>query len=203
MALLLGWMSSLAKSEIVFDNITGTTQFGGGISTAAGYQGGNIVSLAGTARDVTRVDVLLYEFGAGVTGDFRVNLWSPSGVTDDPGTLLWTSPVLHAVLPNRTPTVFSVDVPAVHVPNAVGWTVEGISNAHSAGVVGAFPATVGTIVGQMIFSPTSHWDVANFSATTDGVGFRLFAVPEPSTTVASIAVLGLAGLTVWRRRSAA
>lgn len=180
--ILLNWLSSPAKSEIVFDSITDTTQLGGGIVTLAGYHGGDIVRLAGDSRVATRLDVLLKEFG--VSGDltFRVNLWEPSGVPDDPGSLLWTSPVHHASLLSRTSTVFSIEVPGVHVPDTLGWTVESISNLHSAGVASAFPATVGTITGHMLFN-THEWDVIYFAPSTGGYGFRLFAVPEPETCV--------------------
>jgi len=199
-ALLLIWNSCPAKCEIVFDNITGATQFGsGGIVTGAGGQGGGIVNLAGTSRDVTKLDVALYEFsGGGVPGDltFRVNLWSPSGIPDNPGSLLWSSTIQHASLLNRTATPFSVAVPTLHVPDRLGWTVEGISNLHSAGVVNASPATVGTIVGQMLYGPP--WNVITFSPTLSGLGFRLFAVPEPA---ASIFFIGLVAAMLQIRPS--
>jgi hypothetical protein len=194
----LSGMSSPVKSEIVFDNITGATQSGGGISTAPGYQGGDIVSLSGTSRNVTRLDVLLYEFGSGVPGDltFKVNLWEPVNVPNMPGNLLWASPVQHALLLNRTPTSFSVEVPGIHVPDTLGWTVEDISNLHSAGLAGSFPATVGTIVGQMTFN-TFQWEVARFSPSLGGVGFRLIAVPEPATGI----LAAIAGAILFCRRS--
>ncbi len=183
---LLPWMSSTAKSEIVFDNITNTTQPGGGIVTDEWYQAGDIVRLSGNSRVATRLDVLLYEFGAGVNGDltFRVNLWDPSGVPDDPGTVLWTSPDYHSSLLQRTPTVFSIDIPRVPVPDTLGWTLESISNLHSAGVAGSLPAPVGTITGRMLYN-TFEWDVVQVAPSTEGLGFRLFAVPEPTNSVYS------------------
>jgi hypothetical protein len=188
-----------SSAEIVFDNITGATQPGGGISTAAGYQGGNIVGLSGTSRDVTRLDVLLYEFSAGLPGDltFRVNLWEPANVPNTPGNLLWSSPVQHASLVNRTPTTFSIDVPGIQVPDTLGWTVEAISNLHFAGLAGSFPATTGAIVGQMTYN-TFVWSVVRISPSLDGVGFRLFAVPEPMTIL--LALIPIADLYTHRRR---
>ncbi len=191
---LLTWMPCPAKSEIVFDNITGVTQFGGGVIADPGYQLGVTISLSGTSRNVTRLDVLLYEFGFGVPGDltFRVNLWDMASV---PGSLIWASPVQHALLANRTPTLYSVDVPGVHVPDSVGWAIESISNAHSAGVVGTFPATVGAEVGRFTITPDLRWIDVNRGQTY--IGFRVIAVPEP---VASGLVL-IAAAALFCRRS--
>ncbi len=68
-----------APREVVFDSITGATQAGGGITLESGRQGGEIVDLTGTSREITRIDVMLYEFGGGVIGDmtYRVNFWVP------------------------------------------------------------------------------------------------------------------------------
>ena len=173
------WMCCPARGEIVFDSITEATQFGGGVVTAPGFHGGDVVQLAGSSRIATRVDVLLYEFGAGVPGDltFKVYFWDRVGV---PGNLIWQSPAQHASLLNRTPTVVSVEVPGVRVPDLLAWTVQGISNLHSAGVVGAFPATIGTPIGQIVGPP---WSYGGFPPNSGCLGFRLIAVPEPTTGV--------------------
>jgi hypothetical protein len=200
-AVLLTWMSCPAQSEVVFDNISGSTLFEGGIVTDPGYQGGNIVQLVGTSRIATQLDVLLERQGLiGGTGEFtfRVNLWNPSSAGNDPGTLIWTSPEQHVTVLNRIPTAFSVMVPNVRVPDTLGWTVEGIVNR--ATVVSSFPGGVGTVVGRMLYSPVarpdSRWSISR-NPTSNGLGFRLFAVPEPATL--ALVVVGVAWLLHVRR----
>jgi hypothetical protein len=178
--ILLVSMSCSAKSEIVFDNITGTPEAASGIEISPGYQWGNFMSLAGTSREVTRLDIMLYEFGFQTAGDltFKVNFWDAVGL---PGSLLWTSPAQRALFPNRTLTVFSIEVPGIRIPDTFGLTVEGISNLNSAAVLTAYPPTVGTMLKQISTIPPSPW--RSSITTSSGVGFRVFAVPEPATSM--------------------
>jgi hypothetical protein len=196
-------LPSRAKSEVVFDNITAATEYNAGFLgaiVAPGYQLGSIVNLSGTLREVTKIDIVLYEFG-GSAGDltFRVNFWDPVGL---PGNLLWTSPTQHASLLNRTPTVFSVDVPGIHVPDTFGWTIEDLTNIHSAGLYGSGPVTAGSALNYTLLTPPSHWQLGTFLPNQYlPYGMRLLATPEPATDM--LVVVAAAALLISRpsRRS--
>jgi len=199
-ALVFGIASSV-KSEIVFHNIpTPPLSEPGGIVVDEGYHAGGVVQLAGVSRYASRIDVLLYEFGNGIPGDlsFRVNLWESPGLADMPGALLWTSAVQHASFPNRTPTLYSIDVPKVRVPDELAWTVEGLANPYFAGVAFSQPTTIGTSLGALIYN-TQQWDISIRMPYPGGSGFRLIAVPEP-TTIVLICLGAVAMLPIFLRR---
>jgi len=106
--------------------------------------------------------------------------------------------VQHAVLQPRTPTTFSIDAPGIHVPSHLGWTVESISNLYHAGTPGSIPAAAGEIEGGMLYN-TAFWEVdSSPPSNAGGWGFRLFAVPEPSSTLLS--AVAIVGYSSRRRR---
>src|SRR3954447_22324295 len=90
----LRWVSGGAHAEVVYDTIGGPTNtFGGAIGLETGSQGGSIITLAGSSRFVTHVDVAIAELSTLIGNlDYKINLWSAVGV---PGNLIWSSPVGH------------------------------------------------------------------------------------------------------------
>jgi hypothetical protein len=191
------WLSDWAEAEVVYDTIGGPTNtFGGAIGLATGSQGGSIITLAGTSRLVTHLDVAIEELST-LTGnlDYKINLWSAVGV---PGSLIWSSPMGHLSALTRTTVIVGVDVPGVQVPNKFGWTIESIFASQTPGVVGSHNIYVGTANAEWYYNPSFGWQKTDLPPGSADVGFRVIAVPEPKGCI--LLVFGLMGLKCAKRQ---
>jgi hypothetical protein len=176
-----------AQGDAVFDSLTNAERLSGGFILPGFKHAGEIVTLEGAARLVTRLDVAIQEFSTLVGSmDFKLNLWTAD---DLPGELIWSSPVQHAEGLTRDLRIVSVDVPHVEVPNRFGWTIEKISTTFSPGIPGFPSPSIGSVEASWWENEPSGWQ--SILGGDGAFGFRVIAVPEPATSL-----LLLAGISV-------
>jgi hypothetical protein len=161
---------------------------------------GQSVTLAGNARLITQIELLLWGRG----GDqFWIRFYDLEGLgTIPPGVawdsspkVIWESPL--QVITEGGPNIFSVPVPRVLVPDTVGWAVAPIEIPTSnPGLPGVLPAPkIGTRNGIFGLSTNFTWHTAISDWT---FGARLVAVPEQSA--GALAVIAFGGATFAGRR---
>lgn len=87
---------------------------------------GNTITLAPIAAPTARrIDVSMRLYGGGVaTYDARVRFYANDGPAGAPGTLLWTSGLIHTLADSGAPTGFSTPVPNIALPPTFTWTVQ-------------------------------------------------------------------------------
>jgi hypothetical protein len=81
------------------------------------------VTLSGTARLVTRIDILLGSNISDATVDVQIKIFSNGGVSGAPGTLLWASAVFYNLNLVAGQTMIGA-TPNVAVPDTLTWAVE-------------------------------------------------------------------------------
>jgi hypothetical protein len=165
---------------IVYESLRIPAGGGHGFSevTGLGREIGQSMTLAGTARHIAQIDLLL---GSGASEQFRVRFYDLTEA-GFPSTLIWESPV--QTYPqtgshfNRK--TISVPVPNMLVPDSFAWTVAPLTPNNSTMIVlTAFsPPSAGTHLNDWALAGLS-WRVNNF--TGGQFGARLLAVPEYSS----------------------
>lgn len=173
------------RAAIVYDSLAQNLYTGG-----AGYlltsDSGQAVTLAGTERAVTQVEVYLRSTAA---ESFRLRLYEFDSGSSQPGALIWESPI--QVFPYSTPPpssqrkIVSVAVPNVAVPDTLVWAIAPDAPATSSFIV--LNADLPTVGSNHDFWFKSSVDGSWTSTTSSsfGRGARITAVPvpEPSTIV--------------------
>jgi hypothetical protein len=174
-------------------------------SNVAGEELGDQITLAGTARLVTQLDLLFRPlFAASLQADTTVRLYANDGTGGAPGTLLYA--VTLPQVEYSAEAVLSIPIPSVAVPDTLTFTAS-FSNYS---VPNAF-------VGLRVYTPPVLGTTEDFGWFNDGGGFVRFgdsrspvsfyalvtatqAVPEPT----SLALFGAGGLgLLWRGRRSA
>lgn len=193
---------------IVYDNTTNILgnlwgQVAGGATS--GPEGGDEITLAGTDRDVTSIDIMIHVLGANAgTADTQVRFYANDGAGDIPSTMLWDSGLLAAMPHAAGLSMMTFAVPSVTVPDTFTWTIEFTNRAGSiADAMGPRmydPPTVGSSDNDFwIHNADTTWSNVWFGGTpVANFGSTVTAVPEPASMMA-IGV-GLAALLARRRR---
>lgn len=170
---------------VVYDSITDQYYNGTG-SVANHFEVGQAISLAGTARKITKVEL---QVGGNVDADFQVRFYlldgPPWGAPNTPGTLVWESPVqfFDWTPPYYNRRVIELDVPSVVVPDTFAWAVARPIPTQALGVFGGTPnAFVGEAGGEwhrIDYGSGPQW----FSSANRVMGARFTAVPEASSAI--------------------
>lgn len=200
--------AALAGPVVVYDN---TTHYQGlcdpiGKSSRLGVEAGDRVSLGGSARYVTNISLAVFAARA-LTTDATVRLYDVDS-SDGVGTLLWDSGALSEAVATGE-NLLSVSVPHVLVEDQLIWTVAFADSSGDVGMASYGPATVGVDYDQIWGRDgyagggwLSYWYGGNPWA---GLSAAISAdmspgqfVPLPSAT--AMACVGIAGLTLRRRR---
>ena len=123
--LVIALTRAAVAESVVYDNTTTYT----GVEYA-GLPGpvGNEITLAGTDRVVTSLEVALRLDGDGpatfkVRIKFYKNDFSIAGM-DRPGTSLWGSGDVPEMIDTGEPVLFQFDVPNILVPDRFTWTIQ-------------------------------------------------------------------------------
>lgn len=164
---------------------SGGSGFGGGI-----LEIGQSISLAGSARNITQIDLLLSN--SGPAEEFRVRFYGLDSLTKEPSELRWESPPVP--FPGTGIKVVSVAVPGILVSDTMAYTVAPLMPSSSHMIVrtdaSEFP-TIGMHESYWYRRINSNWRDDLFGNGT--LGARLFAVPEPS----QLFLLGELFVFVW------
>jgi hypothetical protein len=207
---LASWLtagSGVRADMIVYDNTTNPIL--ADVFTSIRTQLGDEITLAGTAREMVRLELLVRPSGATALADTTVRLYANDGAGGAPGTLLYAA-FLPQVFYAAPGTLLGVDIPQVLVPDTFTWTIEydNISGSANLGLRVYDPPTVGS--SEDFFwrsSPATGFQrqdpsgfPGNFYARVVATGGDEPAIPEPATlTLLGIGALGLLGYG-WRRR---
>jgi hypothetical protein len=174
---------------------------GGGIAfnINSALEIGQSIALAGTARNVTQIDMLL---GDNTSDAFAVRLYSLDQVTGRPSAILWESAKISYPYtpPSFNQKVISVPVPGVAVPNELAWSVVPVDPTTAGNLLvwtGSLSPSIGAHLHYWKRLSDLSWNSNLFSNGTFGA--RLFAVPEPSTL--ALTVPALAAMPARRRRT--
>lgn len=144
-------LAPVADGALVYSN----TQMRTGVvhnlvpqGAASGPERGSAITLAGTQRVVTSIDVILRIGNSGVAlFDMRVRLYANDGPSGSPGSLLWDSLPRRTVIDSGADIPYRVTVPRVVVPHSITWTVEITNRTMSQAMLGPStyaPVTVGS-----------------------------------------------------------
>jgi len=191
---------------VVYDNTvnlwTGASQSGTALFLGDGVEWGDEVTLAGSSRIGTQLEVLTYCSGTKTAGTV-LSLYDNTGAGGAPNNLLWTTDLGLVHYSYLTPLIASL--PNVLLPDTVTWTFRLYgSGGYSVGTILYDPPSVGS---------SGDWYWCNYygfsSATCDWVsprppanfGAKITAVPEPcSFVMLSVSVLVTAAwYWSWRR----
>lgn len=108
-----------ARAEVVYDNTQSNLNFD---HCPGGTEVGDQVTLAGTAREVTQIELAVTSVVNGV--DVVVRLWANDATDGKPGTLLFESAVISVASAGPGVSPFTVAVPNVTVPDSFTWSVQ-------------------------------------------------------------------------------
>jgi len=164
--------------DVVYDSLTSPPA--GGTGPGFGYEIGSAIELHGAGRSITQIDLRLSNSRP---EEFRVKFYNVDGLTGEPSTLIWESPIAmfpYTGIGQHQIAIASVDVPQIVVPDVMVWVVTPVAPGSSNMLVrttSALPST-GTHINYWARQPDLTWHSNLFS---DGsFGARLFAVPEPT-----------------------
>jgi hypothetical protein len=181
-------VGSLAAADVVYDYSLTELPYPGTYGCCS--RNGQTVTLAGTSRVVTAIEILLSSGGVSTFFVEFYNLDGPNGVPDS---LIWQSGIqTYPFVPgsyNRQ--IVDVPVPSVLVPNSFAWTISNIHRENDALPISRLP-TIGTASNSWYFE-FGEW--VNFDPTVN-FGARIHAVPESS----HFAFTALVALIVCHRK---
>jgi hypothetical protein len=185
--------------DIVYESLMNPAGGGIAFNFDSALEIGQSIALAGTARNVTQIDLYL---GDNTSDAFKVRFYNLGQANGQPSDLIWESAEIQYPYtpPYYNQKVISVPVPGVAVPDELAWSVVPVD-----------PTSAGNLLvwtGSLLPSIGSHlhyWErLSNLSWNSNlfsngAFGAKLFAVPEPSTF--SLVVIALAALPLRRRKS--
>jgi hypothetical protein len=118
----LGALCPIGRAIPIYENILPN---GTGAFTA--LEIGDEVYAAGTAREVTQIQVGLSMQGYTGSAGFVLRIYDNTGANGAPGALLWQSAFLQNVSIAASPQLVSFNVPDILVPNVFTWTLQGFN----------------------------------------------------------------------------
>lgn len=203
-SLLAAGFAVAAHADIVFENMSGDLHNNMPLLPAwlnESAEAGDDIWLAGTAREVTKIDMIFnYRGTLPGTIDLRLRFRDIVEFAETPGDVLYDSGFMPQIPTLAGLNYYSFNIPHVLVPGHFVWTVEAINRQGSVGELGPAyfnPATTG-------FSDDFFWisdhgsEWINYSWGGDpyaNFAARVTAVPEPVSAIA----LGFGWLALRRR----
>jgi hypothetical protein len=185
-----------AGDAIVYDNLA--TSQDGSVAPGEGVQAGDQVTLGGTARELTQLDIL-YTTGGIATADLQARIYANDGSDGKPGTLLWDSGVLDDVLFSEGDNVVVFQIPNVTVPDTITWAVTEYNVIGPALNLRFYdPPTIGSSGDFLWVNAGSGWYSSDplGEQKVANLGAAVHAIPEPAT----LSLVALGGLALLRRK---
>ncbi|KPK86443.1 MAG: hypothetical protein AMJ81_01335 [Phycisphaerae bacterium SM23_33] len=181
MAAALGASAGTSLAETaVYSNLPGIDR-----SSMTGVDGvwrGDEVTLAGTVRELTRLEIPLIS-GDGTT-DLLARIYLNDGSDGKPGTVLWDSGLLDDVPLSDGYNLVSIDIPNVTVPDTITWAYVLTDQQTTTAINSKFydPPSIGSSSPDFYWwnSGVSGW-VQNEHFGHANLGGAIYAVPEPAT----------------------
>lgn len=176
---------------VVYDNTT-TNTF---VTSFTGAELGDEVTLAGSERTITLLEIGVTMQGFAGTGDVRARIYANDGSSGQPGSMLWDSGLFTGVAFSGAVELLAFDVPGVVVPDTITWTLQ-VSNTTpvAVGQPHFHPPTVGTSVEHAWFGGPGSWTMLNPFPPTDLMA-RITAEGEGSDCPADLNGDGVIDLT--------
>ena len=180
-----------AAGVTIYDN---TGPWLGGYGWTALEQGDE-VHAASSERLVTRLIIGVSRQNEPGIADFQARLYSNDGVSGQPGTMLWQSPVLTDIQLSGGVQLIPIDVPEIRVPDSFTWTLQVLDSSPGAavGLVNAGPPLVGVSPSYDWLGGAGGWTRLQYSNWMA----RVEAVPEPSSS--ALLIGGLSFLLAFTR----
>ena len=184
---------------VVYDNSANVLGF---LINGIDEENGDGVTLAGTDRTVTNINLLIHANSGAATADVRVRIFAGGDAGGgNPGAMLWESALLTNFAIAGGVAGYDFAVPNVVVPGEITWTLELTNVVNTGGAVGSrffAPATVGSSEDWVWERLNGVWTqrVFGVGAGNNSYGATITAVPTPG----SIGLLALAGVAMLRRR---
>lgn len=185
--------------NVVYDNSTTLTNF---LIGGNDEENGDGITLAGTDRIVTNINLLITNLGDVGTADMRIRFFVGGDAGGgEPGAMIWDSGLLAGIAIEESRAAYDFAVPSVLVPDEMTWTLEltNVVNGNSAlGSHFAAPPTVGSSEDFVWERLAGVWTqrVFGVGAGNNSYSATLTAVPTPG----SIGLLALSGIVMLRRR---
>lgn len=145
-------------------------------------QAGNAVTLEGSNRKLTSIDLDYTTTSVTGAGEFRINLFNPerwqpvvggSGGSADPGHKYWSSDWQPIPAGGGTNRHVTVSVPGVTVPSRFAWTMEvrGLTGngSDTVGLQLVDPGTIGACPNEYVTFNGAQWDTASSAAGVPSV----------------------------------
>lgn len=159
-------------------------------------QAGNVVTLEGSNRKLTSIDLNYQTTSISGAGEYRINIlgaerWQPavggSGGSADPGHVYWSSDWQPIATEGGTDRHVTLSVPGVTVPSRFAWTMEvrGLtgSGADTAGLQLVDPGTVGASPNEYVTFDGTNWDTASQPGGTPSVLGPIKFTLDPATVL--------------------
>lgn len=158
---------------------------------------GNEVYAAGTAREVTQVQVGLSMQGYSGTSDFVLRLYDNTGLGGAPGALLWQSSVFENVALSGGVKLVSFSVPDILVPDVFTWTLQNSDYAPVAvEYAGAGLPSIGSNPSYSWFGGSGGWTELPNTIFVSRIDAR--SVPDEANS-GLLLCLALGTLALWRK----
>jgi len=182
-----------ASGAVVYENTLVVPNVGAGTQ----MQLGDEITLAGTERTVTELQIGVNLQGHSGTADFQAWIYANDGPDGEPGTMLWASEVMEAVPLSGDNEFIVFDVPNVVVPDTFTWTQQNRNATPVAvNILLCDPPSIGSSDRNYGWfgSPASWGKSAGIQWPANYMA-RVIAVPEPT----SILLLSLGGIALRRK----
>lgn len=189
----------VVDGTVVYDN---STTLIGSLINGIDDEWGDGVTLAGTDRTVTNINLLIHANGGAATADVRVRIFVGGDLGGgNPGAMLWDSGAITGFALAGGTNPYNFAVPNVLVPGEITWTLQ-LTNVTAGGAVGSrfvAPVTVGSSEDWIwLHDGPGAWSQFTFGlgAGNNSFGATITAIPTPG----SLGLLAIGGIVMLRRR---
>jgi hypothetical protein len=174
--------------SVVYDSLLPRT--GGGHGFVMGiYEMGQSITLGGSARTITQLDMHLQGFRG---EEFRVRFYRLDAESGVPSTIIWESPT--TPFDHGPSGFFNLTVPNIPVPDSIAYTVISLTPGAHLALAFSYGASIGRHDSYWYRQGDMRW--RDRLASNGTFGARFFAIPEPSQPLTGLIA------AIWASRRA-